>query len=145
MRSPANRLATCRRVCKGAAARWAAIAAASLAIALMGAAAGAGGAEARGLKLGFADDPLFQFSGPSTRATWLDRAVGARADMVRIGAYWSSLAGSQPPANPTDPADPDLQLLPARRCGRRRKRSAPERDVHRLGRSGLGGGKASAE
>src|SRR4051812_21041095 len=48
------------------------------------------------------------------RAQWLDHAVEARAEIVRLTVGWSSLV-STPPANPGDPADPayHFQLLDA--------------------------------
>jgi hypothetical protein len=54
---------------------------------------------------GFADDPLFQSSDPAVRSLWLDRAVKARAGIVRIGINWADVAPSARPAG-FDPANP---------------------------------------
>jgi hypothetical protein len=69
-------------------------------------------AGARGLVTGFADNALFDPTSvnSSTRALWLDRAVGARAGIIRITVNWRATVGSQPPAKPTNPADPAYQF-----------------------------------
>jgi hypothetical protein len=79
-----------------------------LAIAVYGAWAAAG-ASAHGLKTGFTD---FKFQDPDahTRAIWLDRARHAGARVVRLNVVWHNIA-RDPPANPTDPADPAYRWL----------------------------------
>jgi Cellulase (glycosyl hydrolase family 5) len=62
-------------------------------------------ASARGLKTGFADQSLFASPDGSVRSAWLDQAVKEHADVIRINVFWSEVVGSQPPANPTNPAD----------------------------------------
>lgn len=55
------------------------------------------------LVTGFADFDRFGSTNPSERATWLDKAVGAGAGIVRLDFYWSSVAASGRPADPTNP------------------------------------------
>jgi hypothetical protein len=62
-------------------------------------------ASAHRLKTGFADDALFGSPDPSLRSTWLNRAERAQAGIIRLNVYWSSVVGSTPPANPSDPTD----------------------------------------
>jgi hypothetical protein len=66
-------------------------------------------AHARGLELGFAD-PLYANPAPQTRALWLDRTLDASAQLVRIQLLWSAVAGPNPPAVPSDPADPSYNF-----------------------------------
>lgn len=66
-------------------------------------------ASARGLKTGFADDS-FTASSASARQTALRQAADARGTIVRINVKWSDYVGSRPPANPTNPADPDYSF-----------------------------------
>jgi hypothetical protein len=73
-------------------------------------AAGPSRAAAQGLQTGFIDQGLFVHSDPSTQATWLNRAVGEGASVVRIGAVWSNEVGDHPPASPANPADPDYNF-----------------------------------
>ena len=73
-------------------------------LALSGVTAGSASA-ARGLDTGLADG-LFQDFRSSVRSQWLQRADDAHVRMIRLGANWSAVAGPNPPANPTDPADP---------------------------------------
>jgi hypothetical protein len=56
------------------------------------------------LKLGLAD-PVFS-QDAATRAFWLDRAAQGDVDTIRLLANWRSIAGNQPPADPTNPSDP---------------------------------------
>lgn len=67
---------------------------------------GAASADARGLKTGFTDDV---FTSPE-RNQWLDRAVDARAGIIRISVNWASTTGSNPPVAPTNPADPSYNF-----------------------------------
>jgi hypothetical protein len=48
-----------------------------------------------------------EYVSPSTpeRATWLQRALDARAEIIRIGVGWSGIATARP-QDPSDPADP---------------------------------------
>jgi hypothetical protein len=62
-------------------------------------------ADARGLKTGFMDNSLFTSSDASIRNTWLDRAAGDGAEIIRINVSWKEIVTSQP-ASPTDPTDP---------------------------------------
>lgn len=62
-------------------------------------------AGARGLMTGFTDD-VFSSPSSSERATWVDRAVDARAGIIRISVSWRDSVGSNPPVTPTNPADP---------------------------------------
>src|SRR4051812_49058345 len=66
------------------------------------------GANARGLKTGFIDQPMFT-AGGSTRATWLDHAKNARAGLIRINVQWREVVGSKP-LTPTNPADPSYHF-----------------------------------
>jgi hypothetical protein len=50
-------------------------------------------------------DPVFSDADGSTRAFWLDRALAARTDSIRLLASWRGIADGEP-ANPVDPADP---------------------------------------
>jgi hypothetical protein len=61
-------------------------------------------AEARKLQTGFHDSVYFS-SSPEERAVWLDRAVAAQANFVRLMNGWRGIA-PQRPAAPEDPADP---------------------------------------
>jgi hypothetical protein len=65
---------------------------------------------ARPLELGFTSfgDQLFKDPDPSVRNLWLDRASQAGAGIVLLGAGWSNVAPTRPPAgfNPRNPADP---------------------------------------
>jgi hypothetical protein len=66
-------------------------------------------AHARGLEIGFAD-PLYASAAPQTRAVWLDRTLDASAQLVRIHLPWSAVAGPNPPASPSNPADPSYNF-----------------------------------
>jgi hypothetical protein len=59
------------------------------------------------LRLGI-NDPVYENADAGTRHAWLDRTVDARANLVLLGASWTSIAPSTPPPgfNPRDPADP---------------------------------------
>ena len=83
------------------------LAAAAFAVSL---AAGAPPAEARGLTTGFAEDNMFLSPDASTRAYWFGRAAADRAQIARVNIYWRKVVGSSPPANPTNPADPDYDF-----------------------------------
>jgi hypothetical protein len=93
--------------------RWAAtwprwrIIATALSVVLAAAALGATTASARGLITGFTDNRIFDPSTSSSanREMWLDRAVAARAGIIRISVDWRN-AVRRKPANPTNPADP---------------------------------------
>ena len=74
------------------------------ALALLGIAPGSASA-ARGLDTGIGDELFLDFRS-SVRGQWLQRAEEAHVRMIRLGANWRSIAGSAPPAAPTDPADP---------------------------------------
>jgi len=81
--------------------------AAALSLTLLAAALGASSADARGLRTGFTDNNIFDPSAPPTanRDMWLDRAVSARAGIIRITVDWRN-AVRRKPANPINPADP---------------------------------------
>jgi hypothetical protein len=59
-------------------------------------------AQARGLALGVMD--FSPFEGPDS-AAWYGRAQAAGVQIVRLTAYWESIAPTRP-ANPRNPADP---------------------------------------
>jgi hypothetical protein len=59
---------------------------------------------AQGLEIGF-HDGAFTSSDSSERTLWLDRAVDARAGIVRIWVFWPRVASTKP-ATPRNPADP---------------------------------------
>ncbi len=63
-----------------------------------------------GLDVGFVDgqfsDNLLTSSDPAVRKKWFKRLKGANASYARINVYWSQTTGPNPPASPTDPADP---------------------------------------
>ena len=64
-------------------------------------------AQARGLKVGFADDSLFRAS-PSQRSFLFSQLGDARAQILRIDVRWRNVVNpAAPPAHPTNPADPD--------------------------------------
>jgi hypothetical protein len=50
--------------------------------------------------------PEYVSPSASERATWLQRALDARAEIIRIGVGWSGIAAARPqdPGNPADPA-----------------------------------------
>jgi hypothetical protein len=81
-----------------------------LAMALAVAVVRATPAEAHGLSLGFGDGETLQSGDPSVRDTWFNRAVGARAQIVRLSVFWRAVARNGRPANPTNPADPDYDF-----------------------------------
>jgi hypothetical protein len=83
------------------------LAAAAFAVSL---AAGPAPAEARGLTTGFSEDIMFLSPDASTRAYWFGRAAADRAQIARVNIYWRKAVGSSPPANPTNPADPDYDF-----------------------------------
>ena len=83
------------------------LAAAAFAVSL---AAGAPPAEARGLTTGFSEDNMFLSPDASTRAYWFGRAAADKAQIARVNIYWRKAVGSSPPANPTNPADPDYDF-----------------------------------
>jgi hypothetical protein len=104
----AARLLVSRALLDSAARRTATLAA--LTIALTVAAVAASHAEAHGLKLGFWDGETFQSDDPGIRATWFNRAVGARTQVVRLSVLWRKVVGDRPPAHPADPGDPDYDF-----------------------------------
>ena len=66
-------------------------------------------AGARKMRLGIADG-VYKSADSAERRVWLDRTVGVGAQVVRLGVNWRSVASNkQPPANPTDPADPTYE------------------------------------
>jgi len=73
-------------------------------------AAGPAPAEARGLTTGFSEDNMFLSPDASTRAYWFGRAAADKAQIARVNIYWRKAVGSSPPANPTNPADPDYDF-----------------------------------
>jgi hypothetical protein len=79
----------------------------ALCVAFTAAAVGASTASARGLITGFSDNNIFDPSAsPSVnRGMWLDRAVSARAGIIRISVDWRNMVRNKP-KNPTNPADP---------------------------------------
>ena len=83
------------------------LAAAAFAVSL---AAGPPPAEARGLTTGFSEDNMFLSPDASTRAYWFGRAAADKAQIARVNIYWRKAVGSSPPANPTNPADPDYDF-----------------------------------
>jgi hypothetical protein len=63
-------------------------------------------AAARKIRLGIVDS-VYKSADANERREWLDRTVGVGARVVRLGVNWRATASNrQPPANPTDPADP---------------------------------------
>ena len=90
----------------GARGRIAGIALALLGVALVPVPAAAG------LKTGFAD-PIFASGDDGTRATWLDNARKARAEIVRIDVSWRAVAPGEEPADPANPASYAWGALPA--------------------------------
>ena len=98
---------------RAAARRRACVLTAALAVALATGVVGTSTATAaRGLVTGFSDNALFDPTpvNQSVRATWLNRAVDARAGIVRVTVNWRGSVGSHPPARPTNPADPAYQF-----------------------------------
>ncbi len=83
------------------------LAAAAFAVSL---AAGPPPAEAQGLTTGFSEDNMFLSPDASTRAYWFGRAAADKAQIARVNIYWRKVVGSSPPANPTNPADPDYDF-----------------------------------
>jgi hypothetical protein len=61
----------------------------------------------RGLTIGFGNG-YFQRDA-ATRSQWLDRAVNARAGMIKLDAAWWAIA-PQRPADPTDPGSPEYDF-----------------------------------
>jgi hypothetical protein len=94
---------------RGVARRWWATPAALVGIALVLSATGATAAYAHGLKLGFANGATLQDPNPSTRGMWFNRAVDARAQIVRLSVFWKAVARNRP-AHPTNPGDPDYNF-----------------------------------
>jgi hypothetical protein len=85
---------------------------AAVALALLGLAlsvnSAAAGASPHGLQLGVTD-PVLTGSDTGLRDEWMTRAKSSRADLVRLGVAWSTIAPKAPPAgfdaaNPADPA-----------------------------------------
>jgi hypothetical protein len=74
-------------------------------VAIAALAARAADAVAAGFQTGLSD-PEFVSPSASERATWLSRAAGAGAQIVRVNMGWSAILFRQPadPANPADPA-----------------------------------------
>jgi hypothetical protein len=64
---------------------------------------------AAGLTTGFADG-VFSSPDQATRGFWLQRATDARAGMIRVNVGWREIANAQPPADPTNPADPSYNF-----------------------------------
>lgn len=66
------------------------------------------------LRLGLTD-PVFSAPNAADRALWLDRAAQAGTDSIRLLANWRGITTPQPPADPTNPADPayDFESLDA--------------------------------
>lgn len=64
-------------------------------------------AKPRGLELGLTD-AAFTAADAASRQEWLGRAKDARADLVMLGAPWSTIAPRKPPAgfDAADPAEP---------------------------------------
>jgi hypothetical protein len=58
------------------------------------------------LRLGLFDTDVFQSSDASERALWFDRAAAAGTDTIELLADWRSILKNNPPAEPTNPADP---------------------------------------
>jgi len=83
------------------------VAAIALCVVLTAAAVGASTASARGLITGFSDNNIFDPSAsPTANPTmWLDRAVAARAGIIRISVDWRNMVRNRP-KHPTDPGDP---------------------------------------
>jgi hypothetical protein len=79
-----------------------------LCAALVAVAVGASAASARGLTTGFTDNSIFDPSAPPSvhPQEWLDKAVSARAGLVRITVDWRNRLRGIPkhPTNPNDPA-----------------------------------------
>ena len=83
------------------------LAAAAFAVSL---AAGPPPAEAQGLTTGFSEDNMFYSPDASTRSYWFGRAAADKTQIARVNIYWRKVVGSSPPANPTNPADPDYDF-----------------------------------
>ena len=81
---------------------------ATFAVVLLWAAAPAIGA--RGLETGFVD-PLYTDGNAAGREFAFDRTVDANAGVVRVNVLWRT-AAPNPPANPTNPADPAYNFAP---------------------------------
>ena len=64
-----------------------------------------GGTAAASFRTGLSG-PEYISPSASERATWLQRSLGARAEVIRIGVGWSGVAMAKPddPSNPADPA-----------------------------------------
>ena len=69
-------------------------------------------ATAQPLRTGFADG-LFSSPDAGIRATWLDNARKARADIIRLEVSWRAVAPVVEPADPTDPESYNWGALPA--------------------------------
>jgi hypothetical protein len=76
----------------------------ALILAVAGLLAAAPQARSAPMQVGFYD-PVFASADPVERATWLDRARSAGAEVVRVNLIWALVAPAAP-ADPTDPADP---------------------------------------
>jgi hypothetical protein len=83
---------------------------ASLIAALLALALAPSAAGARGIELGFADDRLADNllfnSDPAVGDLWAGRMGKVGADLVRLNAYWRTIAAGSEPADATDPNDP---------------------------------------
>jgi hypothetical protein len=79
-----------------------------IAAVLLVVAAGARDARAVGLTLGFSADPALTANAGSAADTWIPRAVGEGAGMVRVNVVWSRVAPeNRPPSfQPADPSSP---------------------------------------
>jgi len=67
-------------------------------------------ASAHGLRVGFGDGQTLQSPVPAVRDTWFNRAVGARAQIVRLSVFWRAVARNRKPAHPANPGDPDYDF-----------------------------------
>jgi hypothetical protein len=63
---------------------------------------------ARGLVTGLTGPDVYQSGDPATRNLWFGRTVDAGAGIVRLSVNWETLAPTQRPAAPTNPASYDF-------------------------------------
>jgi hypothetical protein len=80
------------------------VGAATLAVALLALVVASAAQAKRPLQTGFLE-VLYGSADPTLRDQAFDRTVGAKAGVVRLNVFWSSVAASQP-SDPRDPADP---------------------------------------